>query len=227
MASEKIIMHPSSEMLLNQAMGNTSEAESLIILGHAAYCPACKAELEKYENLGGNYLNNNDTTDISVGLLEKTLDKIDKTDQVVEDKNFTDHKIRSNLTEEKIRIPSFFTQYLDRKVDTILWNSTINNVRYTNLTFSDKNITGKFLEIPPGKSMPKHGHEGEEATLVLHGGYSDERGHYHKGDLVIAKDSEVHSPVASKDTGCLCLVIYSGSIRFKGLLGSILNLSKF
>ena len=84
-----------------------------------------------------------------------------------------------------------------------------------------------MLEIPPGKSMPKHSHEGLEATMVFFGGYSDESGEYNKGDLVILSGDEEHSPVSSKDTGCLCLVIYSGSLKFKGILGSILNLSKF
>ena len=84
-----------------------------------------------------------------------------------------------------------------------------------------------MLEIPPGKSMPKHSHEGLEATMVFHGGYSDESGNYNKGDLVILSGDEEHSPVSSQKTGCLCLVIYSGSLKFKGILGSILNLSKF
>ena len=32
--------------------------------------------------------------------------------------------------------------------------------------------------------MPKHSHEGVEATMVFHGGYSDEVGDYNKGDLL-------------------------------------------
>ena len=92
--------------------------------------------------------------------------------------------------------------------------------------FEDKNISGKLLEIPANKSMPKHGHEALEATLVLHGGYSDEKGEYNKGDLVVASNEEVHSPV-SASSGCICLVVYSGSLQFKGLLGSILNLTRF
>ena len=227
MINEKIHMHPSSEMLLNQAMGNTSEAESLIILGHAAYCPECKAEIAKYENIGGNYLNTNDTVDVSNDLLDKTLRELDDIEQCTTKRNYTDYRITSSLTSSPIRIPSFISAYLNNSNNTSSWNSAINNVKYANLSFNDKSITGRFLEIPPGKSMPRHGHEGDEATLVLHGGYSDERGSYHKGDLVIANDSEVHSPVSSQETGCLCLVIYSGSLRFKGLLGSILNLSRF
>ena len=84
-----------------------------------------------------------------------------------------------------------------------------------------------MLEIPPGKIMPKHSHEGLEATMVFHGGYSDEAGDYNKGDLVILDDNEEHTPISSEETGCICLVVYSGSLKFKGLLGSILNLSRF
>ena len=73
MTTEKISMHPSSEMLLNHAMGNSSEVESLIILGHVAYCPECKAELAKYENIGGAYLNNNETVAVSDGLFDSVF----------------------------------------------------------------------------------------------------------------------------------------------------------
>ena len=58
MNSNNIQKHPSSEMLLKYAMGNTSEAESLIISCHIAYCPLCKAEIDKYETIGGFYLTN-------------------------------------------------------------------------------------------------------------------------------------------------------------------------
>ena len=75
--------------------------------------------------------------------------------------------------------------------------------------------------------MPTHSHEGIEATMVFQGGYSDEAGDYNKGDLVILSGDDVHSPVSSTDSGCLCLVIYSGSLKFKGILGPILNLSQF
>ena len=52
----KINHCPSSAMLLNYAMGNTKEAESLIISSHITYCSACKAEVAKYESIGGFYL---------------------------------------------------------------------------------------------------------------------------------------------------------------------------
>ena len=44
---KEINLHPSSDMLLKYSMGNTTEAESLIISCHVAYCAECKEELKK------------------------------------------------------------------------------------------------------------------------------------------------------------------------------------
>ena len=224
---QKINWHPSSEMLLNHAMGNTNEAESLIISSHITYCSACKAEVAKYENIGGFYLKNHEELKVSKSLWNNLLDKIEDTTQDREKTNFLDYRIKTSLENNGVRIPSFLHQYLPNASDTKNWSSTINNVKYYNINFSESDYKGKMLEIPPGKIMPKHSHEGVEATMVFHGGYSDESGNYNKGDLVILEDNEEHTPISSEETGCICLVVYSGSLKFKGLLGSILNLSRF
>ena len=222
----KIEHHPSSELLLNYAMGNCKEAESLIISSHIAYCPLCKAEVAKYQSIGGFFLNNQEELNVSKSLWSDLLEKLDGVDQEDKTTNYIDHKIKTNLCNDSIRIPSFLHHYLETS-DTNMWSSTINNVKYFNLKFQDISYKGKMLEIPPGKSMPKHSHEGLEATMVFYGGYSDESGNYNKGDLAILSGDEEHSPVSFEKAGCLCLVIYSGSLKFKGILGSILNLSRF
>ena len=226
MVTYEINAHPSSDMLLKYAMGNTSEAESLIISCHIAYCSECKAEIEKYETIGGFYLTNHKELNVSKDLWNNILNKVDNLEQEQLQANYTSHAITSNLSNEGIKIPSTLSEYLKLDFNTNNWKSTINNVKYKDIKFKDVNISGKLLEIPANKSMPKHGHEALEATLVLHGGYSDEKGDYNKGDLVVASSEEVHSPV-SADQGCICLVVYSGSLQFKGLIGSILNLTKF
>ena len=226
MLSKEINLHPSSDMLLKYSMGNTTEAESLIISCHIAYCAECKEELKKYETLGGYYLSNHEELSVSKDLWKNILVKVDGLDQEQYQTNYTSHSIKSNLSHSDIKIPSTLSGYLGTDFDTKNWKSSINNIKYKDIRFQDRNISGKLLEIPANKSMPKHGHEALEATLVLYGGYFDEKGDYNKGDLVVASSDEVHSPV-SASSGCICLVVYSGSLQFKGLLGSILNLTKF
>ena len=226
MLSNEINLHPSSDMLLKYSMGNTTEAESLIISCHIAYCSECKEELKKYETIGGYYLSNHKELSVSEDLWKNILGKIDGLEQENIQSNYISHSIKSNLSDSNVKIPSTLSEYLGPDFDTKNWKSSINNIRFKDINFKDKNINGKLLEIPANKSMPKHGHEALEATLVLHGGYYDEKGDYNKGDLVVASSDEVHSPV-SASSGCICLVVYSGSLQFKGLLGSILNLTKF
>ena len=223
---KEINLHPSSDMLLKYSMGNTTEAESLIISCHVAYCTECKEELKKYETIGGYYLSNHKELSVSKDLWKNILDKVDGLDQEEYQANYTSHSIKSGLSQSEIKVPSTLSEYLGSDFDTKNWKSSINNIKYKDIKFQDRNISGKLLEIPANKSMPKHGHEALEATLVLHGGYFDEKGDYNKGDLVVASSDEVHSPV-SASSGCICLVVYSGSLQFKGLLGSILNLTKF
>ncbi len=227
MESEVINLHPSSDMLLKYSMGNTTEAESLIISCHVAYCAECKNQIKKYETIGGYYLSNHKELSVSKDLWKNILGQVDELDQEQIQTNYTTHAIKSDLCEDNIRIPSTLSKYLGVEYNTKSWKSTINNIKYKDINFQDKNISGKLFEIPANKSMPKHGHEAMEATLVLHGGYSDEKGDYNKGDLVVASSDEVHSPVSADPSGCICLVVYSGAIQFKGLLGSILNLTKF
>ena len=227
MNKTEIKKHPSYDLLFNHAMGNTSEAESLIISCHMAYCRICKDEFAKFEKIGGVYLSKHDKAGLSTNLWKNTLRKVEGLEPEHYQSNYTSPTLSTNLVNSAIKIPSFLTEYLETKHDTSDWTSTLNNVRYKDIKFNNKDFKGKLLEIPAGKSMPKHGHESYEATLVLHGGYSDEKGQYNKGDLVLASSDEVHSPVSSEKEGCLCLVVYSGSLKFKGLLGSILNLSKF
>jgi putative transcriptional regulator len=223
---KEINLHPSSDMLLKYSMGNTTEAESLIISCHIAYCAECKEELKKYETIGGYYLSNHKELSVSKDLWKNILVKVDGLDQEEFQANYTSHSIKSSLSHSDIKVPSTLSEYLGSNFDTKNWKSSINNIKYKDIKFQDRNISGKLLEIPANKSMPKHGHEALEATLVLHGGYSDEKGDYNKGDLVVASSNEVHSPVSAA-SGCICLVVYSGSLQFKGLLGSILNLTKF
>jgi len=209
--SKEINLHPSSDMLLKYSMGNTTEAESLIISCHIAYCAECKEELKKYETIGGYYLSNHKELSVSKDLWKNILAKVDGLDQDQPQTNYTVHSIRSDLSYSGIKIPSTLSEYLGPDFDTNSWKSSINNIKYKDIKFQDRNISGKLLEIPANKSMPKHGHEALEATLVLHGGYSDEKGDYNKGDLVVASSNEVHSPV-SASSGCICLVVYSGSL---------------
>ena len=51
-------------------------------------------------------------------------------------------------------------------------------------------------------------------TLVLQGGFSDERGSYHPGDFIYHSQHEAHSPKAFDDEDCICLAVLDAPLRF-------------
>ena len=123
--------HPSSEMLINYAMGNTKEAEALIISSHIAYCPLCKAKVAKYESIGGFYLKNHEELKLSKSLWNNVLERVDGLDQEDKSTNYVDYKLKTSLCNDSIRIPSFLHHCIANS-DTNKWSSTINNVKYFN-----------------------------------------------------------------------------------------------
>jgi putative transcriptional regulator len=71
-----------------------------------------------------------------------------------------------------------------------------------------------LLMIPAGKSMPRHGHDSEELTLVLSGAIEDEDGVCQAGDIVFADESTVHTPRVHGSQDCVCLVASDGGLQF-------------
>ena len=85
----------------------------------------------------------------------------------------------------------------------------------------------KLIKMDPGVSVPLHSHGGKEYILVLEGSFCDEYGEYSKGDIQVNDQKIKHTPVASKETGCVCLSITEKDVIFFGKYGSFLNLFTF
>jgi putative transcriptional regulator len=60
-------------------------------------------------------------------------------------------------------------------------------------------------------------------TLVLAGGFSDESGHFVRGDVAEADPSVNHQPVADPGEDCLCLAVTDAPLRLTGPFGRLLN----
>jgi len=63
-----------------------------------------------------------------------------------------------------------------------------------------------------------------EMTLVLAGGFSDDFGHYRRGDLATADASVAHRPIADLDEECICLVVTDAPLYLTGRVGRVMNL---
>ena len=212
-------IHP--EILMAYAAGKTSPSVSLIVASHITLCAECRKVVEDFENLGGKFLEDSDPVEVnssSLGSILDKLDNIDLDDQFVEPTN----KVNSFKN-----MPSVLSKYLpDTDKLTDKWKKSIGGIRYFDIDLGDfkQNTHARMLSIPPGRKLPHHGHESQELTLVLEGGFKDENGSYNAGDVAIEDENNLHTPVSDPIEGCVCLVVYEGKLKFKGLFGPILNI---
>ena len=213
-------LHP--EILMSYAAGNSSSELSLIIASHITVCSKCRKEVCLYEDIGGKVLEESLSVETKAETLDIILSKLDGltseliTNTVIENNSFKN-------------IPVVLQKMLPEGNSlTEKWKKGIGGIKYfdINIESSSKGAHARMLSIPPGKKLPNHGHEAQELTLVLEGGFSDENGHYNVGDIAIEDENNVHSPIADSEEGCVCLVVYEGNLKFKGVFGPILNFLK-
>ena len=212
--------HLHEEILMSYATGNASSSVSLIVASHITICSKCRNAVSTYEDIGGKVLNESSPIAVNMNTLDAVLNKID--DEVIEKNTLIINKIFKN-------IPVVLHKMLPEGQSlTDSWKKGLGGIKYfdINLTDSSKNSHARMLSIPPGKKLPNHGHEAQELTLVLEGGFSDEKGHYNAGDVAIEDENNIHTPIADSNEGCVCLVVYEGNLKFKGLFGPVLNFLK-
>lgn len=98
--------------------------------------------------------------------------------------------------------------------DAIAWSTPIPGVRTIRLP-----ATGaRLIRLRGGDVLPAHGHVGEERTLVLRGAFEDEHGKYEPGDMAFCTHAHVHAPRALAGDDCICLIVSTGEMRFRGLI---------
>lgn len=211
--------HIDSDILMSYAAGNTSPAVSLIVASHLTICSKCRKEVETYEKLGGHLVANADLASVAPNSLEEIFNKIEKADDIEDKTTYVSNSFTG--------IPRVLQKYLPSgNTLTEKWKKSLSGFKYFDINIGDSSSVVKMLSIPPNKKLPHHSHSGTEFTLVLEGGFSDENGSYDVGDVAIVDEKDSHTPVADVDEGCVCLVVYDGNLKFKGLLGPVLNYLK-
>ncbi len=75
-------------------------------------------------------------------------------------------------------------------------------------------VQAAFARYTPGGRMPAHGHSGDETTLVLAGGFVDERTGVHvlPGDTLLSPAGSTHSLLIDPGEPCLAAVRLLGPL---------------
>jgi putative transcriptional regulator len=205
--------HVPEELLIAYAAGSLAEPQALLVATHVALCPACREAATGLDAVGGALLDRLQPAELAPEALETLLSKLDAAAPAPPPSPPLDSVL-----------PAPLRAYVGRDFDSIRWKNAGGGVQEFPLPIPNvEGFSVLLFKVGSGRRIPTHTHEGEELTLVLAGGFSDESGHYLRGDVCAADPSVEHRPVADTDGDCVCLAVTAGKLRFSGPLGRILT----
>ncbi len=208
------VHHPDDALLVEYAAGSLAEPISLVVATHLALCPECRAKVAEYEALGGAMLEESAADEIRADGFDALLARLDEPEAPLA-------KAKVERSPD-IRVPMPLRGYLDGALEDLPWKSR-GAVKSADLDIGVAGYSARLLRIRPGAEMPEHSHRGLEMTLVLSGSFTDEDGHYQRGDVSIVDGETTHQPVADAGEECLCLVVTDAPLRLTGRFARLLN----
>lgn len=219
------VHHLPHELLLDHAAGSLPEPVALLVATHLALCPSCRQQESELEAIGGALLEEIAPEPIEGGGVDALFARIEA-ETGREDKTMaaaSDVERSKPVSSDTVpTLPRPLRDYVARGIDALDWKRR-GKLSEARLLKGVSGGTVKLLRIPAGAMMPLHTHRGSELTLVLEGGFSDENGHYLRGDVAVADEEITHRPRADDDGDCLCLAVTQAPVRLAGPLTRLLN----
>ena len=206
-----IVHHPADDLLLGYAAGASDETVSLIVATHLALCPQCRRVVSGAEAVGGVVLEQEKTVPLDDGALQSVLSRLG--DAPLSAKSAAAH--RSFVVPEPLR------SYLGGDLDAVKWTGLAGGIYFKPL-FRRGKSRAYLIRSKPGCSAGWHTHHGDELTLCLAGGYTDETGQYARGDLQATTPDILHRPVADEGEDCIVLATSDARLKFSGLMTGLI-----
>lgn len=208
--------HIPAELLLDYAGGTLAEAPSLAVACHLTLCPRCRRDLAAIEGAAGRLLD--EIPPQPVAGFAAIADRLGEQDAL------PDKQPVSPPGNTAMLLPRPLREYLPGGLEDVPWRWSGAGLQSHALPVSrTRDGIASLLRIAPGAGLPLHTHQGNELTLVLSGGFTDETGAFRRGDLEVADGALEHRPVAMLDQPCICLAITDAPLNFRGPLGWFFN----
>jgi len=208
--------HVSDDLLLSYGAGALDEASSLLVATHLALCPHCRSRAATADALGGDLLEALPAAELSPGLFDGVLAKVDGAPAVAAAN--TPVRPRSDIV-----IPEPLRSYLGGDLDSLRWTRLAPRVQQITIDIPAGGPRARLLRFQPGTQVPEHGHSGRELTLVLRGSLCDGDAVLVRGDVAETDERTEHQPHAGLDEDCICLVVTDAPLRFKSRFARLLQ----
>ena len=207
-----IVHHLDDATILAYAAGTLGEALSVAAACHISMCSECRTAVRKAEALGGEILDDLQSSAVSDVCRAATLGRLN--DMIAAKPAFVKSEMPSPL--QRLLGGQDFAQ--------LRWRKKAPGVAVYELPLS-KNAKGslKLLSIAPGMTMLEHGHGGEELTLVLKGAFKDKVGRFVRGDIADLDQDTEHCPIIEEGETCICLYATEAPSHYKTWIGRLLQ----
>ncbi len=196
--------HPPLELLTDYAAGTLSLAQSACVAAHFNYCSDCRRAAEQLQDVGAALFEAQDPEPVGDTVLNSVLARLDETAPLS----------YSRPKPGMSGIPALLARLMNGDFSDLPWRRITSALSTAYLKTGDLDFECALYQIKAGRAIPDHDHRGSEMTLVLEGGFSDDRGTYHPGDFLFRQASEAHAPRALPDQDCICLAVLDAPLRF-------------
>lgn len=210
-----ITHHAKDKTLMRFAAGTLAAGPAIVVEAHLASCLVCRTRVGEYEALGGALLETAESTPLSATALNDVLAMLD------EEEGVSPVAIAPLVPVEIEGVP--LPEAL-RGCDIGHWRWIGPGMKMSRVGVpQDPDANLILLKVAPGRALPDHGHVGTELTYIVSGSFSDRFGTFRPGDLAEMDEDAEHQPVVDKDGYCICLAAMEGKMRFKNVIGRMLQ----
>jgi putative transcriptional regulator len=212
-----------SELYAAYAAGCLDPAFALMVETQSALRPGIRQSVAVSEMIAGAVLETAPAAPLSEGALDRALAAIDALDAGAE-ASAAAGRAAGEAMQEVLALPEPLRGAALEAMGRAGWKGMGRGLKRLSLQ-SSAGLETELYRISPGARIPRHTHAGTEYTLVVAGGFSDERGSYGPGEIVFNGPDDLHQPVGDEGEVCYALAVRDGGLRFTGMLGLLQRLT--
>jgi putative transcriptional regulator len=211
-----IKFHISDDILTSYAAGSLDEASSLLVASHLTLCSHCRSRATGADMLGGYLLDSLEETAVSPTMMADVMLHAQTPKSV-------DPSPHGPSQSSHPLLPAPLGEYVGGDVSQLRWKRLAPKVHQVVIQTDDTRSMARLLRFGSGMTVPSHGHNGRELTLVLSGSLCDRDIILYRGDVAETDERTEHQPYAGTGDDCICLAVTDAPLRFKSIFARLLQ----
>jgi len=200
--------HIPDEWLVAYASGRCSAAEEVLTATHLTLCPQCRDHLALAETAAAAALVEVSPVALDPSGLDALMARLDEPEPKPPPVPSTDPVLPWPILR--------FTG----PIRDLNWSWLAPHVVGVDLPQATEGLPMRLIKMKAGSYMP-HKHTGNEASVLLAGGWSDSTGDYRRGDAgFYGPETGDHDQRIHDDEDCIALVLNDERAKVEGVLAS-------